>query len=80
MRQFSVSCSCSNSALPLAGSKPMKAHSWGFRVILEFVMSEHSIQGISTYRHRLHLDKVSDKESQINPNPQSKMPKLQAGC
>ena len=27
---------------------------------LEFVMSEHSVQKISNFRHRLHSNKVSD--------------------
>ena len=37
-------------------------------------MSEHSVQGISNFRRRLHADKVSDKasdkERKINPTPQ----------
>src|SRR5687768_17532351 len=32
---------------------------------------------MSNFRHRLHLDKVSDKESQINPLLNSKMSELQ---
>jgi len=32
--------------------------------------------GISNFRHRLHSDKVSDKERKINPTPNSKMSKL----
>ena len=53
----------------------------GLSVNLEFVMSEHSVQGISNFRHRRHSDKVSDKvsdkERKINPNFNSKMSKLQ---
>ena len=49
----------------------------GLSVNLEFVMSEHSVQGISNFRHRLHFDevsdKVSDKERKINPTSNSKM-------
>ena len=40
---------------------------------LEFVRSEHSVQGISNFRHRLH----SDKERKVNPTPNLKMSKLQ---
>ena len=55
----------------------------GLSVNLEFVMSEHSVQGISNFRHRLHSDKVfdkaSDKERKIKPTKptaNSKMSKL----
>jgi hypothetical protein len=43
----------------------------GLSVNLEFVMSEHSVPGISNFRRRFHPDKVSDKasdkERKINP-------------
>ena len=54
----------------------------GLSVIVEFLMSEHSVQGISNFSHVLEADKVSDKaadkERKINPTPNSKMSKLQA--
>src|SRR6266498_1040040 len=51
-------------------------------VTIEFAMGEHSIHGISNFSRHIHADKVSDKacdkESKINPSPNSKMSKLQA--
>src|SRR5205814_8797186 len=60
--------------LPTGGEPFRRAGTFqGFSVNVEFVMSEHSVQGISNFRHRLHSDKVSDKasdkERKINPTP-----------
>jgi len=54
----------------------------GLSVNVEFLMRQHSVQGVSNFRHRLHADKVSDKasdkERKINSSPNSKMSKLQS--
>ena len=52
-------------------------------MLAKMKISEHSVQGISNFRHRLHADKVSNKVSDKERKITGTLPSLaraQAGC